>query len=446
MNIVILGAGKVGSYIAQVLVKKGHDITLIDKDRQKLEQLKDTMDVGTVLGEGTDWEVLRKAEVNQADLFLAVTDVDEVNLIASFMGKKMGVKKTLCRTKGFLYTHKEKEKYQELFQVDTIISTEVLGALEIAKRLGHPGILTLEDFARGKIQMRQYELAEEAREVLGRPIKDLTLPEDILIASVLRDGNFLIPKGDDTLKKGDVITIIGSPDSIPQFQKIIGKQKESLRTTVIIGGGLLGFTLAKILEARRIPVKIIEQRKDRCTWLAENLNQTSIINGDATDRSLLEEEHIGQADVFIATTGDEKTNLLSCHLAKSLGVKNTICVSHRPEYTSIIEKSGINFAISPRNVTANRIITLLHREKIISATVINDEQAEILELYATPSAPAVGEPLSELNLPPSILIGGIVHNQRPFIPKGRDIIHPGDIVLVLCDAKLVEKVRSLIHP
>jgi trk system potassium uptake protein TrkA len=427
MNIVILGAGEVGSFVAKVLIKKSHNVVLIDKDSAKLEQLKDTLEIGTIVGEGTDWEILTKAEVNNADLFLAATDVDEVNLISCIMAK-------------------DKDKYRELFRIDNMLSTETLAASEIAKSLGYPGILILEDFAKGRIQIRQYQLDSTAQKILVLPLKEVSLPKDILIASLFREGKFIIPKGDVALRKGDIITIIGSPESIPEFESIINIKENSLRATVIVGGGLLGFTLAKILEARRLPVKIIERNKDRCKWLAEKLPRTTIINGDATNTALLEEEYIDQSDAFVAATGDDETNLLSCLLAKSLKIKNTICISHKPEYTSIIENSGINLAVSPRNVTANNIITLLHREKIISAALINEGKGEIFELYASPSSNIVDKPLSDLNLPASVLIGGIIHEQELVIPTGKDIIRAGDIVLVICDIKSVDKARGLINP
>lgn len=446
MNIVILGAGEVGSFVAKVLIKKNHNVILIDKDAAKLEQLKDVLEVGTIVGEGTDWEILMKAEINSADLFLAATDADEVNLISCLMAKEMGVKKNLCRIKKFLYSYKEKDKYRDLFRVDTMLSTETLAASEIAKSLGYPGILILEDFAKGRIQIRQYQLEETAKKILVLPLKELSLPKDILIASLFRDGKFIIPKGDVALRNGDTITIMGSPESIPEFENIINVKEDSLKATVIVGGGLLGFTLARILETRRLPVKIIERSKDRCKWLAEKLPRTTVINGDATNTALLEEENVSQSDAFVAATGDDETNLLSCLLAKSLEIKNIICISHKPEYTSIIENSGINLAVSPRNVTANSIITLLHREKIISAALINEGKGEIFELYASQSSPVVDKPLSELNLPAGVLIGGIVHEQELIIPRGKDIIHAGDIVLVICDIKSVDKARALINP
>jgi len=446
MNIAVLGAGKVGLYVVNALIHKKYNLTLIDKDSPKINSIEERLDVGTVLGEGTEWETLERAEVNNADLFLALTDDDEVNLISCLMAKQLGAKRTVCRTKKLLYTQEAKERYRKLFDLDLLVSTEVLTALEIAKHIDQPGSLSLQYFAGGEIEMRQFQLEGQETKILQHSLKELAFPENILVASIYRDKKLIIPKGEDQLQGGDIVTVIGGKEAIPKLQQLFRKKEPPPRSVAIAGGGNLGFTLAQVLEKRRLRVKLIEQTKQECESLSERLRWTSVIQGDATDTLLLEEENIASSDVFVACTGDDETNLFSALLAKDLGVKNTICVIHRPEYTSIVEKSGITLAISPRNVTANQLVTFLSHRQVKSVTVLGEGEAEVLELSATSFAPVVNKPLKNLNLPTGILLAAVIHNGEMIIPHGEEVIQPGDSIIVLCDSKLADKVQALIHP
>jgi len=431
VNITIVGAGTIGSHIAEFLVADGHDIRLVDLDREALNEIGESLDVQTVCGDGSDPACLEQAQAGRCDLFLAMTNRDEINLISAMTAKRLGAARTVARVRSHWYLDSMKVPYRSVLDIDLIISPVRLTAQEIAKHIEQPDTLAFEEFARGRVQMRQVRLRPDSP-YIGRPLRDLSLPQGVLIATITRNETTIIPKGGDVLREGDRVALIGEPEALDRTEIEWRARSREIRRVVLFGGGMIGFHLAAILTARGYNVKIVELDKGRCEWLSAHLPEATIVQGDATRLGLLKEERVGSADLLVATTGDDEYNLMSCLLAKSLGLPKAFMILRRPDYTPIVEKLGVDLALSPRIVTAQRILALVRRGKIRSVALLEGGRAEILEFQALPDTPVVNRPLKEIKFPKGALAAAVVRGGRVCVPHGTDVIRPGDLVVVLC--------------
>jgi trk system potassium uptake protein TrkA len=442
MDIIIVGAGTIGRSIAGLLVQENHNVTLVDSSLKRLEEIAATLDLHTLQGWGSDYEVLELAGAEQADLLLAVTDHDEVNLLSAHAAKRLGTNKTVARVSRHCYLNSVRLNYRALLDIDLVLSPEVLTAVEIVKFLDNPDALALEHFAHGRVQLRKVVIAADSP-LVRTPLKELTLPEGVLVVSIVRGEEIVIPKGDDVFAAGDKVIFMGLAEMTHVTQQAFHESKEEIQSIVIAGGGETGLFLAQTLEKRRYRVKLIESDRERCNYLSRLLDRVTIINGDATDAQFLKEERISGADVYIAVTGDEEVNIMSSLLAKELGARQCITKVERPDYISIMERSGIDLALSPRLVTANKVISLLKRGKIKSLSILEEGKAEVIEFQAAEGAAVVNRPLAEVEFPTGCLVGAIVHLGKVKVPRGRNIIYPGDLVIVFCLAKVAEEVEKL---
>lgn len=431
MNILICGAGTIGLHIAEFLSADRHDIRLIDIDDTQLAEIGDSLDIQTLSGHATDPAVLAQAQIAECDLFLAMTNRDEVNLVAAMTAKRLGVGRTVARVKSPWFLDHEEVPYRSALGVDLIISPSRLTAYEVAKHIEQPEALAFVEFARGRVQMRQIRL-EAASPYAGQPLRDLKLPPGVLIAAVMRDDSTMIPTGEDVLYTGDRIVLIGRSDVLDALDVSWRGAAPGIRSVVLFGGGMIGFYLAQILTAGRYDVKIIERRRARCEWLSTHLREATIIHGDATASGLLKEERVGSADLMVATTGEDEDNLMSCLLAKSLGLAKAFMILRRPDYARIIEKMGVDLALSPRIVTAEKVLALVRRGKIRSVSLLEGGRVEILEFQALPDTPVVNRSLKDIRFPQGSLVGAVVHHSQVRVPHGNDVIVPGDLVVTFC--------------
>jgi trk system potassium uptake protein TrkA len=443
MNILIVGAGTIGAHIAEFLSADGHDIRLIDQDAERLTEVSEFLDVQTLRGSASDPAALEQAEVADSQLFLAMTNDDEANLIAAMTAKRMGASRTVARVRNPWFLDHVHVPYRGALDIDLIISPGRLTAHEIAKRIEQPEALALEEFARGRVQMRQVRLEPSSRYV-GQPLRDLSLPSGVLIAAVARNEETIIPKGENTLLAGDRIALIGVPVALDELDLRWPGETSGIRNVVVFGGGMVGFYLAELLLARRYSVKVIELDRERCEWLTAHLPDDAIvIHGDASNLGLLKEERVGSAELLVACTGDDESNLMSCLLAKTLGLPKAFMVLRRPDYTRVVEEVGIDLALSPRIVTAQKILALVRRGKIRSVSLLEEGRVEILEFQALPGTPVVDRPLSEIRFPTGSLIGAVVHHRQVRVPHGTDVIHPGDVVVAFCLTSARDELEAL---
>lgn len=445
MNIIVIGAGTVGSSIAELLVRGGHNLTIIDTNRQRLQEISEMYDLQTIVGSGCSYEILQSADVDKAQLVLAMTNNDEVNLLSAQIARALGAQKTAARVRKREYLDPIKFNIRSILGIDLIISPELLTAVEIARFLANPDSLALAHFAQNKVQLRQLTITETSP-FAGKLVKDLQLPRGVLLVLISRDNDVIIPRGDSQLKPGDRVSFIGESSIFRKACSLFGICEVGIKNICIAGGGEIGMYLAEILDRQDYIVKIIDINPERCEFLSEHLNKTQVVYGDVTNRYFLEEERINTFDVFIAVTGDDETNIMSSLLAKELGIKQCITKVDRPDYAEVIEQVGIDLALSPRLITAEKILTLLARGRIKSISLLEEGKVEVIEYEVAPDAPIVGETLSNIQFPRQSLVGMIVREGNVRVPQGQDRIYPGDTVIIIARAEVVEKVEQFFSP
>jgi len=290
-RIIVIGAGEVGFHAAEVLLHEDYDITLIDRSRERLEEVEDILDVQTLAGFGADPDVLAKAEAHNADLILAVTDNDEVNILAAHIAKQLGTRVAVARSRNQSYVGSSKISLQRSLNLDLLISPEKLTAFEMAKFVDNPDIQAFQYFAMGRVEMQRIQLTQESF-VINQPLNELQMP-GVLILLISRDEDLIVPTGQDMLQPGDVVTAVGESDQIHLLQSLFHFPDEKPQRVIIAGGGTVGATLAQVLETRQFNVSLIEKSRARAERLSETLSRTTIVNGDATRLSFVKEERIG---------------------------------------------------------------------------------------------------------------------------------------------------------
>lgn len=440
MNILMVGAGTVGTHLAEALLAEKHSVVLIDHDRARVEDVAERLDLRALHGAATDHALLARAGIAEMDVALAMTNIDEVNLVCAFTCGRLGAKRTVARVRNPVYLEHQPIAYRDLLGIDLLISPEMQTAVEIAKFLENPDALALETLAHGRVQMRQVEL-EKPCPVLGKRLSEAGFPEGVLVAAIQREEDILIPSGDDRLHLGDVATLVGHPQGLEQAEPLLGQTTPEAQSVVIMGGGEVGYNLARILEPRPAQVTLIERDRARAKALSERLVHTAVISGDATKIDLMREERIGGADVFVAATGEDEDNIMATVLAREMGVKQSIVLIHRPDYASIVQRMGFDHVLSPRVVTAKHVLTHL-RERDVRAISILGAGAEVIEVTVGPGAAIAGKRLREVKLPRGSLLCAIIRGGEMRVPHGDDHAQPGDTVIAIALKKAVKELRS----
>ncbi len=439
MRIVVLGAGTVGTSIANRLCRDGHSVTVVDQDPACTRRVNDELDVRAVTGSAAQSSVLFQAEVLGADLCLAVTGNDEVNMIAASMAKEMGARRTVARVYAPVFRDLSTFDYQRHFRIDRLLSMEHLSAMELAREIRHPGAIAVENFARGELEMQELAVTEKTSAV-GVPLKDVKLPAGVRLGSIFRNGKTRIATAEDRVAVGDRITLIGTREDIDQVRQSFQTEPPPKLAVVIAGGGETGYHLARVLEGRRFGVLLMEKDRERCEFLAAHLKQATVVNGDAQRRASLEEERVGSADVFVACTGDDEDSIMACVEARELGAKTIMCIVTRPDYANVVGKLGIDHAVSPRKVIARQIMGFLNTGAVISRTKLGtDNGIEILEIEVVEGAPATEHVLAALDLPPQCLIGAVIRENYVMVPGADDCFSPGDTVVALVGTSAFEQ-------
>ncbi len=442
MQIVIIGMGEVGRHLASVLLAEDHDVTIIDSDPNVLEAAGDKIDVRSIRGNGASFRTLRDAEVSKADLVAAVTDNDEANIVASLQAKELGAQRVIARVDSHEYLPGWEGAYHGILGIDLVISTRILAAVAVYKLIRSFGATTVEHFADNRIQMVGLRVSDPAN--CDIRLRELQTPADTLIAAILRGDDLIIPSGDDCLMLDDEAFVIGKTDVIQSSELYFGKEvQRGAKSVVILGGGEIGFAIAKSLEKQNTKVKIIEWNPEVCEYLSETLSEATIINGDGTDLELLEEEKLGDADVFVAASKRDEVNLMSGLVARDLGVREIIALVHRPTYAMAYERLGIDATISPRRYAANQILKYVRPGRVVSVTEIAGGKGEILEFIAHKKSNIVQNDLKNVGFPKGAVIGAIAGKRGISVPKGSDRVTSGDSVIVFSRPEVRAKVESL---
>ena len=433
MRVVIVGAGKLGYTTADLLSREKIDVVVIDKEEEQLEAVKNTLDVLTINANGASPITMNDPDVNGADVLIAVTASDEVNMVACVLAKKHGIRHTIARIRDMQFMSEAKDYVKETFDIDLMLNPELIAANEINRILTVPAALDVDDFAHGKIRLFEAKVNQRSK-LAGIPIKDLKLPKGILIGLIMRDHRMIIPHGNDELLVDDNVYFIGVPDAIEKFSGTFTRREAGrLERVMIIGAGRIGRTLAVKLSEQGVYVKVIERDRDRCAEMAELLSGSSLaILGDGTNIDLLTEEGIATADVVVCLTEDDKLNLMMALLAKHLGAKKTVVRVYRTEYADLIEKVGVDVVISARLLSASEVLAFVRRGGVVSVSILEGARAEAVEVIVQSGAKVAGKKLMDVKLPKSCLVCAYVRKNKAAIPNGNTVLEPGDRTILFC--------------
>jgi trk system potassium uptake protein TrkA len=429
-HIVIIGMGEVGRHLAVTLSREGHSVRAVDRNAESLSLATEHADLQTLEGQGASLSVLRDVQAGNADLVIAVTDSDEVNMLAAITAKQLGAREVIARVADGAYYEEEGGIAHDVVGIDLLINPQVLAAMEIHRVIRSFGAIEAKNLADNRVEVVDIPVTETTR-YLGKQLRDLSWPQGALIAGILRADRLLIPNGGSHIELGDHLWIIGDIDAIPRMQKMFGHSSVRRgRRVMIAGGGEIGLELARRLERDGVHCTIIDSDIERCKHLAISLKDTLVIHGDGTNRSLLVDEEIASCDSFVALTHGDEVNIMAALLARSLDVPRTIALVHRVDFQQAAAAVGLDVAISPRRSTAEYILSHVRSEQVSRVVEVENGRAEILELHVPERARVVGRSLMYIDFPEGCIIGCIVRGTRVFIPSGTDEILPGDTVVM----------------
>ncbi len=446
MKIIIAGAGNVGVYLAKMLSEGNHDIVVIDLDEKKLSGIRSHFDLLTVNGSATSIQTLRDANIAKTDLFVAVTELEEINITASILSKKLGAKKTIARINNYEYLIPANRSFFLRLGIDSMIYPEILASREIINLVKQSGTSKTYDFSGGGLSLFAIKLDSNA------PIVDKTLKQvteetsgfDFRAVAITRNSVTIIPRGDDSFFVGDMVYVITTKSGVDKLLKISGKQIFTARNIMILGGSRIGMKTAKGLE-HQFNIKLIELDADKCFTLADKLEKTLVINGDGRDIDLLVEEGIQETDAFIAVTGNSEINILSCLIAKKHGVKRAIAEIENMDYIDMADNMGIDAFVNKRMIAASNIFSFTLEAEVSSMQCLTATEAEIFEFVAHKESKITDAPLRELNFPQGAIIGGVIRGKKSYIAMGDMHILPNDKVVVFALPRAIDKVVSFFH-
>jgi len=450
VNIVILGAGQVGSSLARNLANEDNDITIIDTDKNALKDLREKLDVHTRFGHASHPDILEQASVNDADMLIAVTNSDEVNMMSCQIAYSLFRTPTkIARIRATGYLEHQELFTPELIPVDVLISPEELITRHIQRLIENPGTLQVIDFAEGKVRLVSVKAFHEGP-LVGHEIKNLAehLPEvKARVAAIFRNGKAIIPSGNTIIEADDEIFIIASAQHIRAVVSELRSVDKPYKRVMIAGGGNVGRRLANLLEDGRYQVKIIEKSPDVANLLAETLNKTIVLEGDAADEALLVEENITDIDIFCALTNDDEANILSAMLAKRLGARKVMALINKTGYIDLVESANVDHAVSPQQITIGALLAHVRGGDVVSVHSLRKGAAEVIEVIAhgdKENSRVVGRKRVDLKLPPGATIGAMVRDNEVIMPHQETIIKENDhVILFLADKRYVSAVEKM---
>ncbi len=447
MKIVIVGAGEVGSHLAKMLASEGSEITVIDNDAQRLAKVLTVADVATVQGSPTSINVLREAGVGMADLFVSVYPytTQEVNIVSAILAKNLGAKKVTVRINDEEYLNAENKVLFKEMGIELMFYPEKIAADEIVDQLRHSAGSESLDFAHGKLQIAVFRMEEDS------PLMDMTLAEFAAMAqendvqfraiAITRNERTIIPKFDTKFMYHDLVFTIAKREGIAPLMKYFGCRKVEIDKVMVYGGSEIGELLAKALHGKMSVVKIIDKDKERCIEMSENLPESILVsNGDGRNPDFLIDESIKDYDAFVAVTESDETNILSCVIARKLGISRTVAEVENIEYIHLAEEMGVDTVINKKLITAGRIFKFTLSGKARFVKYMGGTDAEILEYTVTPGSPITRKPLKELNFPANAIIGGVIRGSESMIAVGDTHIEAYDRVAVFALPESVAEV------
>lgn len=444
MKVVIVGAGEVGYHIADRLSREGQNVSLIEKSPDKVRALASKLNALVVQGIGSSAEALEEVEIQNADLFIAVTNQDEVNLISCMLANEYGVPKIVSRIRNIEYAGEEWAANARKLGIDLLINPQMVVAKDLVEVISYPAATSVAEFANGRIVFLGYPIGSD------NPLAGITLMElgqrctncRFVVAALSRKRETIIPRGNDTIIAGDILYFLCRKQELERINYIFGFEKRRVEHIMILGGGWVGEGVARKLGMQNLRVKILDRNRDRCERLAQRLADVIVIHATGTDVDVLYEEGIKDTDVFVAVTQEDESNILCSLLAKSHGAKRAIALVNQPQYVSLAPSIGVDACISPRLSTAGAILKYVRRGEVLSMAMVEECEAEVIELILPERSRILGKPLKEVQVPRGAIIGALVRADEVIIPGGQDQLAAGDRAVIFTLPKAVAHVEE----
>lgn len=446
MKTLLAGAGKLGAKLAEELIAENVDITIVDKDLDVIREVSNSLDVLTVNANVLDFETLKELDIDTFDLLIATTENDETNILTCAIAKRLGCKSTIARVRN-PDLDIQKELLKETMGIDLIINPEKETAKSIYKYLmKRYGSLT-DSLAHGLVKMIDFKVNSNT-EFLGKSLAEINSLNNLLVTAITRNGEMLIPSGGTVIELEDVIYLVGKNEDIDAFYKRHTNIKNygHVDKVMVMGGGNVGIYLSQMLSDSDIAVTVVEIDQARAKKLKELLPNCLIINGDATDPKLLEEEDIEDMDAFVGLSGFDEQNLLMALTAKQYGVKKSVAKISKPSYSKVVDKLDVDAAFNPAYITASNILKIVRGGRTVSVYLMLGGEAEVLEIKLDKSLPILHKSLSQLNLPKGIILGAIVEHGKVIIPKGDTVLKENQKVIIFCLKENVDTVKKIFMP
>ncbi len=444
MNIIIAGDGELGFHLAEMLSKnEDHSITVVDPRHDLLGLLEANTDILTLAGDPTSIDVLKQANIGNTDLFISVVHEESPNLLSCILAKKLGAKRTIARINDPEFLSDENKEFFATLGVDEMVCPEYIAALEIIGLLSQTGATEVLSFDNDKLFLYLIRLSKEAK-VLNKTLDEIAREHGRLsfrAVAIHRDGKTIIPRGADMFLEDDLAYVITNSEGQAELFRLGGKQHVSVKNVMVVGGGRIGRRTALRLQDE-MNVKLLDTDRERCLNIAQSLNKTMVINGDATDISLLEEEGIERMDAFISVTNRTETNILTCLHAKKYGVKRTIALVENVDYIGLSQNIGIDTIINKKLITAGYIARFTIDDNVVDTRVLSGIDAEVLEFIVKKDSEATKKPIYDLGLPQGAVVGGIIRNEESFIALGHFRIQPNDRVVIFALPEAIQKVSK----
>ncbi|MEH6524904.1 MAG: Trk system potassium transporter TrkA [Sneathiella sp.] len=450
MKVIVCGAGQVGSNIARQLAREGNDVTLVDQSAELVRKIGDELDVRAMVGHASHPNVLERAGATDADMLIAVTYSDEVNMVACQIAHSLfDIPKKVARIRSQQYLD---PMWAHLFSrdnlpIDVITSPEIEVAQAIERRLKVPGAIDTVSFADGRVQVIGVRLDERCP-IVNTPLRQLTelFPDlNIVVVAIYREGNMIIPSSVDQMYPGDEVYFAADSKHVSRAMPLFGHEEQEARSIVVVGGGNIGLHLAQFIEKnmRNVSLKIIEHNRKRAEDILEHLENTVVLHGDALDPDLLQEANVARAETIVALTNDDEVNILSSLLAKGQGCETAITLINNPVFGNLVTTLGIDVVVDPRATTVSEILKHIRRGRIRGLHSFRDGAAEVVEGEALETSQLVGKPLREINLPAGTIVGAVIRGDKVEIPRGDTIIKTNDRVVMLGLRNAVRKVEEM---
>lgn len=447
MNLIIVGAGEVGYHLAARLSQQKMDIVIIEKDEEKAARVTDTLDVQTIHGSGSSVEILRQAGIADADMLIAVTNSDEVNMISCLVASVQSRAITkIARIRNPEYAQSLGIIGENHLNIDLAINPELEMVNALSRLVEIPDATDIVEFAEGRVRITGIKV-DAGSYVVGKKLRNLTRENeehDIIIAALFRGNKVIIPRGDDAIEQNDLVYAVTESKKIAAITNYFKEKAQKISRIMILGGGDIAVELAQRLEKLGIATKLIEPNEQRCEEIAAKLEKTIVLRGNGTDQELLEEENINGVDVFIAVSENEQTNILASLLAKRLGAKKVISLINNLSYTSLVSNIGVDTVVSPHLSAINRILQFIRKGKVLSVASFYEENAEAIEIVALDTSDLINKPLRNIKFPRGAIIGAVVRDRDIIIPTGDTIIRSGDRVIIFTLTSAIPSVERML--